>query len=210
MSSKFREGFIKLLGCRPLIRTTSWSDSARKGTFHTTSTNLSSSNPGHNNATVTTNVLENQRIKDGKLCASHKSKSLECTPGDIIKYVTIVTVPSMVKKDITVPAIAEHFDDNESDSDVKCVMKGNNKKGKKLEISSPDNSKQFLVKSYQTKQKSNYDSLENVKFSISQHSSRRNDECLPEFNEEIDSKTSPENEFCINIYNLLSAKESLV
>lgn len=45
MSSKFRDGFIKLLKCKPLIRATSWSD-RKKGTFHTTSTNLSSS---HNN-----------------------------------------------------------------------------------------------------------------------------------------------------------------
>jgi hypothetical protein len=117
----------------------------------------------------------------------------------------------MVKEDINVvPAIEEHSDNNESDSDVKCVMKGN-KNGKKLEMF-PDISTQFLVKSYQTKQKSNYDSLENVKFSINQQSSsrRHDDECLPEFDEEIDSKTNPESEFCINIYNLLSAKESLV
>lgn len=45
MSSKFREGFLKLLGCKSIIRHKLFS-STRKGTFHTTSTNLSSSNSG--------------------------------------------------------------------------------------------------------------------------------------------------------------------
>lgn len=50
MSSKFRDGFIRLLKCKPLMRATSWSDTGtRKGTFHTTSTNLSSSHHNHNN-----------------------------------------------------------------------------------------------------------------------------------------------------------------
>jgi len=44
MSSKFRDGFFRLFGCRQLIKKANWSESARKGTFHTTSTNLSSSN----------------------------------------------------------------------------------------------------------------------------------------------------------------------
>lgn len=45
MSSKFREGFLKLLGCKSIIRHKLFSGT-RKGTFHTTSTNLSSSNSG--------------------------------------------------------------------------------------------------------------------------------------------------------------------
>lgn len=43
MSSKFREGFLRLLGCKSMIRSKLGSGT-RKGTFHTTSTNLSSSN----------------------------------------------------------------------------------------------------------------------------------------------------------------------
>ncbi|XP_058813266.1 gastrin-releasing peptide receptor isoform X1 [Topomyia yanbarensis] len=43
MSSKFRNGFLQLLGCSKLIRSDTLSSGARKGTFHTTSTNLSSS-----------------------------------------------------------------------------------------------------------------------------------------------------------------------
>ena len=58
MSSKFRDGFIKLLKCKPLIRATSWTESTRKGTFHTTSTNLSSSANQNNNI---------ERIKEANL-----------------------------------------------------------------------------------------------------------------------------------------------
>lgn len=42
MSSKFREGFLRLLGCKGVVRG-KLLIGARKGTFHTTSTNLSSS-----------------------------------------------------------------------------------------------------------------------------------------------------------------------
>lgn len=43
MSSKFREGFFRLLGCRSFIVRKKFIHGAHKGTFHTTSTNLSSS-----------------------------------------------------------------------------------------------------------------------------------------------------------------------
>uniref|UniRef100_A0A182VYQ4 Thyrotropin-releasing hormone receptor n=1 Tax=Anopheles minimus TaxID=112268 RepID=A0A182VYQ4_9DIPT len=45
MSSKFRNGFLQLLGCGKIVRSDSISSGARKGggTFHTASTNLSSS-----------------------------------------------------------------------------------------------------------------------------------------------------------------------
>lgn len=43
MSSKFREGFLRLLGCKSRIRKKHMTGT-RKGTFHTTSTNLSSTN----------------------------------------------------------------------------------------------------------------------------------------------------------------------
>ncbi|EDS39444.1 conserved hypothetical protein [Culex quinquefasciatus] len=43
MSSKFRNGFLQLLGCGKMIRSGSMSSTVRKGTFHTASTNLSSS-----------------------------------------------------------------------------------------------------------------------------------------------------------------------
>lgn len=45
MSSKFREGFLRLLGCKSVVRH-ALTSSTRKGTFHTTSTNLSSSQNG--------------------------------------------------------------------------------------------------------------------------------------------------------------------
>lgn len=44
MSSKFRDGFLKLIGCKSMIRNVKWSEGIRKGTFNTNSTNVSSSN----------------------------------------------------------------------------------------------------------------------------------------------------------------------
>lgn len=43
MSSKFREGFFRLLGCRSFVVRKKFIHGVHKGTFHTTSTNLSSS-----------------------------------------------------------------------------------------------------------------------------------------------------------------------
>lgn len=43
MSSKFREGFFRLLGCRSFVVRKKFTHGVHKGTFHTTSTNLSSS-----------------------------------------------------------------------------------------------------------------------------------------------------------------------
>lgn len=45
MSSKFRDGFLRLLHCKSLVKNRLVAG-ARKGTFHTTSTNLSSSQSG--------------------------------------------------------------------------------------------------------------------------------------------------------------------
>uniref|UniRef100_A0A182FAY0 Thyrotropin-releasing hormone receptor n=1 Tax=Anopheles albimanus TaxID=7167 RepID=A0A182FAY0_ANOAL len=49
MSSKFRNGFLQLLGCGKIVRSDSISSGVRKGggTFHTGSTNLSSSHGTH-------------------------------------------------------------------------------------------------------------------------------------------------------------------
>lgn len=46
MSSKFRDGFLKLLQCRGLVSGKFLPGGTRKGTFNTTSTNLSSSQSG--------------------------------------------------------------------------------------------------------------------------------------------------------------------
>ena len=43
MSSKFRDGFLLLLGCQTILRRRKLRTGVRTGTFHTTSTNLSSS-----------------------------------------------------------------------------------------------------------------------------------------------------------------------
>lgn len=73
MSSKFRDGFIKLLKCKHVIRATSWTESARKGTFHTASTNLSSSNHQNNNV---------ERVKEAKIEARNLVKCVTITIAD--------------------------------------------------------------------------------------------------------------------------------
>lgn len=77
MSSKFRDGFIKLLKCKPLIRATSWTESTRKGTFHTTSTNLSSSTNQQHHHHHNNNI---ERVKE---------TNLEAKNNNIVKCVTI-------------------------------------------------------------------------------------------------------------------------
>ena len=95
MSSKFRDGFIKLLKCKPLIRATSWSDNTRKGTFHTTSTNLSSS---HNNN------IEN-RLKD-TTNIEVKNQLNECE--NVNKLVTI-TISSVNDNNLSHQKIQYNF-----------------------------------------------------------------------------------------------------
>jgi hypothetical protein len=191
MSSKFREGFVKLLGCKPLIRKTSWSDSARKGTFHTTSTNLSSSNHGH---AATRNAH----------FGANDIKSVERAPLNVIKYVKIVVAEKI-----------ECLEAANMNGDSMCESESRERGGNGDET--PDKnvniSRNISISSYTNKQKSNYRSDEDVKISIK---SCNNDECLSDEmmcgvdEDEIDSVETHEQDFCINIYNLLSAKESLV
>lgn len=200
MSSKFREGFVKLLGCKPLMRATSWSDSARKGTFHTTSTNLSSSNHGH-----TANSSEIQRLRNANL-GVNDIKSIERAPLNVIKYVKIVVeekIASFETQDMNENSDCESTTDNIITS--RRSDKQNDADDEKPE-KNVNNSKKFSINSYPNKQKSNYRSEEHVKICS-------NDKCLPvddEVCDETDIAADHEKDFCINIYNLLSAKESLV
>lgn len=184
MSSKFREGFVKLLGCRPLLRTTSWSDSARKGTFHTASTNLSSSNNGH---------ADSQRLRNANL-GINDVKSVERAPLNVIKYVKIVVEERI-----------EYFESQ--DAADECDFEKLTRHGDSSTGSSVNKSANFSINSYPNKQKSNCGGHESDKISIK---SCNNDECLPDIDDETDSVGSRDKDFCINIYNLLSAKESLV
>ena len=69
MSSKFREGFLRLLGCKSTARKNLISG-ARKGTFHTTSTNLSSSQSsqsGDKRKRCRNPVLEDAEVHSGSV-----------------------------------------------------------------------------------------------------------------------------------------------
>lgn len=176
---------MKLLGCKPLFRTTSWSEGTRKGTFHTTSTNLSSSNQGH-----AANSLENQRLRNANLSVNNNAKSIERAPLNVIKYVKIVIEEKIEN--------LETMEISDCESDVHTIRRRDDNPEK--------NVNNFSINSYPNKQKSNYSCKENAEPS-------NNDKCLPDdglCDDDIDSVASQEKEFCINIYNLLSAKESLV
>lgn len=170
-----------------MLRTTSWSEGTRKGTFHTTSTNLSSSN--HGNAA---NSSENQRLRKANLSVNNNIKSIERAPLNAIKYVKIVVAEKIVNFESQ-----DMLDISDCESDINARRKD--------EIPEK-NVNNFSINSCPNKQKSNY-SKENVKIACN------NDKCLPDIelcDDEIDSVESEEKDFCINIYNLLSAKESLV
>lgn len=169
-----------------MFRTTSWSEGTRKGTFHTTSTNLSSSNQGH-----AANSSENQRLRNANLSVNNNIKSIERAPLNVIKYVKIVVEEKIV-----------NFEEI-SDCDTK-------RQRQEIPEKNVNNSTNISINSYPNKQKSNYGCRENDKIAIK---TPNNDKCLPDdelCDDEIDSIASQEKDFCINIYNLLSAKESLV
>lgn len=83
MSSKFREGFLKVLGCKSVVRHKLFLGT-RKGTFHTTSTNLSSSQSGDkrrsekikdDSETITGSIVIKNGIDDILLISSDSERS---------------------------------------------------------------------------------------------------------------------------------------
>lgn len=209
MSSKFREGFLKLLGCRPLIRTTSWSEGTRKGTFHTASTNLSSSQNHGNNVNSTS---ENHRLRSANSNDLSNVKSVERAPLNVIKYVKIVVDEKL----------ADKLDDVSSDGelDVENLRRNGRKNRQNKDEESfsclentTKTSNRLLIKS--NIKKNNYTSNENVKIPINSCSF---DKCSPDDDDNKklhtdqtkNDTTNHDKDFCINIYNLISAKESLV
>lgn len=83
MSSKFREGFLKLLGCKSAVRHKLFLGT-RKGTFHTTSTNLSSSNSGDkrksgrikdDSDTITASIVIKNGLEDILVISSDSERS---------------------------------------------------------------------------------------------------------------------------------------
>lgn len=83
MSSKFREGFLKLLGCKSVVRHKLLSGT-RKGTFHTTSTNLSSSQSGDkrksgrikdDSDTITASIVIKNGVEDILVISSDSERS---------------------------------------------------------------------------------------------------------------------------------------
>ncbi|XP_031633395.1 uncharacterized protein LOC116347100 [Contarinia nasturtii] len=84
MSSKFRDGFLKLLGCKSVVRHKLFMGGTRKGTFHTTSTNLSSSNSGDkrksgrikdDSETITASIVLKNGLEDILVIGSDSERS---------------------------------------------------------------------------------------------------------------------------------------
>lgn len=137
--------------------------------------------------------MENHRLRNANLSVNSSVKSIERAPLNVIKYVKIV-----VEEKIENLETQDMMEISDGESDVNTIRRTDEIPEK--------NVNNFSINSYPNKQKSNYSYKENVKPS-------NNDKCLPDdglCDDDIDSVSSQEKEFCINIYNLLSAKESLV
>lgn len=84
MSSKFREGFLKLLRCKSM-RSKKFKSGIRKETFHTISTNLSSSFSGdRRNNTIT----EIDRRKRENFVVINKTGVLRSSNGSSVRVIT--------------------------------------------------------------------------------------------------------------------------
>lgn len=144
--------------------------------------------------------MEAQRLRNANLLAVNDVKSVERAPLNVIKYVKIV-----VEDKIASFETQNNIGEINSDESVNNEQDKRQDEGPEKNV---NNSRSFSINSYPNKQKSNYRCEENVKIPVKSCS---NDKCLPdETYDEIDTVADHERDFCINIYNLLSAKESLV
>lgn len=98
MSSKFREGFLKLFGCQSVVRHKLLTGT-RKGTFHTTSTNLSSSQSGDkrksgrirdDSETITGSIIIKNGVEEVLMSGEHerfteRSNSTEARQNGFVK-----------------------------------------------------------------------------------------------------------------------------
>lgn len=120
MSSKFREGFLKLIRCKSMVRNVKWSDGIRKGTFNTTSTNLSSSNQ----QSIRRNSFDNQR----------STQSFKITHKQIVKQFSEVSLehnviqsnPENLNSSLFVPttSIREEYENHCDKASEEMLLKG--------------------------------------------------------------------------------------
>lgn len=109
MSSKFREGFLRLLGCKSMVRH-KLTAGTRKGTFHTTSTNLSSSSSEKRRELRRTSVTTRKSVDDSSSSASdtngvtsqyHPRKlSFEEASGSIVKCARAILIQNNVIEEL--------------------------------------------------------------------------------------------------------------
>lgn len=111
MSSKFREGFLRLLGCKSMVRH-KLTAGTRKGTFHTTSTNLSSSSSDKRRELRRTSMTNNRKSVDESTSSAsepngsgtqnqHPRKlSFEEASGSIVKCARAILIQNNVIEEL--------------------------------------------------------------------------------------------------------------
>lgn len=104
MSSKFREGFLRLLGCKSMVRH-KLTAGTRKGTFHTTSTNLSSSNSDKRRELRRASMTNRKSVDESTSSASdinhHPRKlSFEEASGSIVKCARAILIQNNVIEEV--------------------------------------------------------------------------------------------------------------
>ncbi|XP_063703967.1 thyrotropin-releasing hormone receptor-like [Culicoides brevitarsis] len=106
MSSKFREGFLRLLGCKSMVRH-KLTASTRKGTFHTTSTNLSSSSNSEKRRELRRASVSNRRSMDESTTSTSseatnngRKLSFEEASGNVLKCARAILIQNNVIEEL--------------------------------------------------------------------------------------------------------------
>lgn len=98
MSSKFREGFLRLLGCKAMVRK-KMTVAARKGTFHTTSTNLSSTHSDKRRDLRRTSQNQTSHESSSENGSIQRQLSFEDASGNIVRCARAILMQSSNKID---------------------------------------------------------------------------------------------------------------
>lgn len=224
MSSKFREGFVKLLGCKSMVRN-KLIHGVRKGTFHTTSTNLSSSNQHQQSLNGSSSDHKKSFTRTGSAGAhksvrhhqnnNHRNSNNNVNDASVSRVefeehpvppIIEIIRPSMsietaatniviCATNILFANIVEEEDEAASTKDLEYADAEDE--------TLPDNKHYSgappkIATAYHNKSQINYDLL------------KQNDDSITEVNDDGCIAEDDEYGFCLNIDNLLAAKESLV
>uniref|UniRef100_A0A336MIZ1 CSON001840 protein n=1 Tax=Culicoides sonorensis TaxID=179676 RepID=A0A336MIZ1_CULSO len=133
MSSKFREGFLRLLGCKSMTSRHKLMTGTRKGTFHTTSTNLSSSNSEKRRELRRTSVSKRSIDESSStsnnetngIISNHTRKlSFEDASGNIVKCARAILLQNNVIEELdeSTTSPQEPSQEEEKEGDVNQII----------------------------------------------------------------------------------------